>query len=455
MSLTHIVFKDLAQLQDHIKSGHRTLFHSSRTSTVIPYESLKENGLDLGQEELFLGDLSNLPKKIELNEKGNLVVSSSVCWKEAREFLKNKDLEIMAAPTEELACICAGVATSATGERTFGFGTLREQVVSLKFMDFEGNVSVLKRENLLLNHKIGESTADSKVLSAYQKEFQPYYNFKNAPFPRMEHETDLMIGTEGQLGVILEVELQLAKGQKVTFMMIQLPRWEEDYGPHLEILEKVQNFRGKVLSCELLDWNSLEHLKEDERPADKKDLIFFEVLSEEFEGLYENFFSQFKLIGPDDIFEISASKFHHIRVSVPRSIYELNAKMKVSKKGTDTQVSPGNFRELLDIYRDWSKLGIRYNLFGHFGDHHLHFNFMPSRDEEKGCNEVFEAFYEKVKEMGGSPFAEHGIGLLKQKFIKIFLKGIHLEMYAVLKSNLDPHGIFFPKGYMSMSRKND
>lgn len=446
MVMTHTVFKDLAQLREYVKSGRPTLFHSSKTSTVIPFENIAVE---------VLGDLSHLPKKIEINGNGHLVVSSSICWKEAREFLKGKGWEIMAAPTEELACICAGVATSATGERTFGFGTLREQIVSLTYMNYEGAIKVLKSESFLSDHEIFKDPVSSKLLIEYQKESLNYKSFKNAPFPRLSNETDLMIGTEGQLGLVLEAELKLVKSKSVSFIMIHMPRWEEDYLPHLELLTKIQNLRGKILSCELLDWNSLEHLKQEDRPAKDKDVLFLEVLTEEFEPLYENLLSQMDLLKVEDIFEISAEKFHSIRVLVPRSIYELNAKMKVSKKGTDTQVSPKNFIELLDLYREFTKMGVRYNLFGHFGDHHLHFNFMPKADEENKCILALENFYIKIAEIGGSPFAEHGIGLLKQKFIKNYLKEIHFDMYATLKDKFDPEGAFFPQGYMSMRRNDD
>ena len=48
------------------------------------------------------------------------------------------------------------------------------------------------------------------LLRRYQDEFNhSYKSFKNGPFPRLESEIDLMVGTEGQLGVITEAIIKV------------------------------------------------------------------------------------------------------------------------------------------------------------------------------------------------------------------------------------------------------
>jgi glycolate oxidase len=123
--------------------------------------------------------------------------------------------------------------------------------------------------------------------------------------------------------------------------------------------------------------------------------------------------------------------------------------MGVTKKGTDVQVAPNDFQKLLDFYRSYTKLGIDYNLFGHFGDAHLHFNFMPDKTKNDFCNSELEKLYQQVKVWHGSPFAEHGIGLLKRKFIKPFYSEHQLRVFKELKDNFDPKKQFFNEGFMS------
>ena len=90
--------------------------------------------------------------------------------------------------------------------------------------------------------------------------------------------------------------------------------------------------------------------------------------------------------------------------------------------------------------------GIDYNLFGHFGDCHLHFNFFPNPDQQGFCDSLFDEFYKEIKNINGSPFAEHGIGLFKQKIYKQFYGEIQINMFKSLKRKYDPENKFFSGG---------
>lgn len=429
-------FYSLAELRTHIQNGVPTLYHSSQTSTVIPFEKL-ENALSLSKE---LGNLQPMKGTLELRENGDLKVTGFVTWKEAKEFCLSKGREIMTSPTEELAGILGGVATSCTGERSFGFRNLRSQILEVSYLDFEGN------EKTLSAHKKLDLGID---LTGYQENFSHYQDFKNAPYPRLEMETDLMTGTEGQLGVITSCVLKTIVHLPETFIFLLLPKWEEDIRAHLEIFNAVQAFRGRIRACEFIDSNSLSYLDASKNPGKNQDVIFLEIAKADFENIYEELLSKLTLVDENDIFEMEASKCRDLRVSVPRAIFEANTRMGVTKKGTDVQVTPERFGDLLMYYRELAKKGVDYNLFGHFGDAHLHFNYMPTPDKNDYCNEQLETLYNKVLDWHGSPFAEHGIGLIKKKFIAPFYTNTQHDVFKKLKTKFDPKGIFFPEGFMS------
>ena len=65
------------------------------------------------------------------------------------------------------------------------------------------------------------------------------------------------------------------------------------------------------------------------------------------------------------------------------------------------------------------------------------------------CNLQLELLYAEVLKWHGSPFAEHGIGLLKKKFIAPFYNEHQQCVFRELKSLFDPKGQFFPEGFMS------
>lgn len=438
MAISTKTFYDFEELKSHLKTHKKTFYHSSQTSTVIPYDRLASI---FGEEEVVVADLSKLPSSMELTPENNLIIGGAVSWQDAKGFLTSRGRNLMTSPTEQLALITAGVATSCTGERCFSFGTMRSQVKRLKYLDFNG-----EEKELNVSEAFPYSTAH---LPQYQQAFKKYDTLKNAPFPRMQTATDLMIGTEGQLGVVTEVELTTVENFDINFVFILLPRWEENITPHLEIHHKVQNLRNKLVSVELLDSNCMNYLKDDEKLGTNQDVIFLEIKSEYFEDVYENFLSTLEHTTIDQVFEISESKFHHIRAGVPRAIFEVNSSMGVVKKGTDVQVHSENFEKLLSFYRHAKDLGIRYCLFGHFGDAHLHFNYMPDKASAHKCDEVFVELYDKVLEWQGSPFAEHGIGMLKQPYIKKFYSADVLETFKEIKELADPHQQFFPLGFMN------
>lgn len=440
MSLNKKRFHRISELQEHIKSHTPTFYYSSKTSTVIPYDKIESY---IGDNDLTMGDLSGLPSKMDLLSNGNLVVAGAVNWKDARDFLRSKGRNIMTAPTEDLALVTAGAATSCTGERCFSFGNLRSQITRLQYIDYKGEIRELSETN--------DFKSKSVHLKNYQEDFKKYQNFKNAPFPRFEKEIDLMIGTEGQLGVITEVELKTVEDWPVSHLFMLLPKWEEDDKAHLEILRKIQNWREDIIVCEFIDSNAFSYLPEEEQPNQGMDAIFFEIKTDAFENFYENFIATLTNIDENNIFELSEQKFHNIRASIPRHVFEVNSRMGVTKMGTDVQVKIEDFATLLAIYRKFTDLKeIRYNLFGHFGDAHLHFNYMPRPDQVKVCQQEFEKMYKKVVELNGSPFAEHGIGLIKQKYIKDFWGQHQFDLFKDLKQEHDPQNQFFPQGFMNL-----
>lgn len=428
-------FNTKKDLVNHLLTRTPSFYMASQTSTVIPYTKL-DTILKSTPCKL------SLPVSLSVDKKNmTLSVSGPVTWKEARAECRSMGLDLMTAPTEELASILAGIATSATGERSFGYGPLRDQVLSVTYLNYLGDEKTLTSEKRLTG---------GDYYPKYQKSFEPYVQFKNGPFPRYERETDLMVGSEGQLGVIVSATIKLIPSPRVQFMAIKLPSWREDFSPHVEIYNKVQALRGKIIGCEILDAESISYLPSDQRAFENQDVIMLEVLVEHFDEVYESLLSSLIFTEAESIVSMDERKAHEFRMSVPRAIFEANEKAGVTKKGTDVQVAPENFVKLLHHYQTLSKESIPSVLFGHFGDAHLHFNFMPTPKESDFVDQIFNDLYDQVVIWKGSPFAEHGVGVLKRPYIKRFYKKEQTDLFAYFKRQHDPHNQFFPEGFMSL-----
>lgn len=382
--------------------------------------------------------LDSLPTNLELDKENNiLTVTGPVSFKEAKSFLRSFGLDLPVWPTEKLASILASVATSATGERSFGLGPLKKHLLTAQYMDFEGQIITLS---------MADKMPPFDGLKDYQDSFGPYRESKNGPFPRLERMADILVGSEGQLGPILKASFKVIPWRNTVFLAAKLPRWELDFAPHLELHQKAQDLRDQVLSVEFLDSNSLKLAGH----SHEGDLIVMEVLLEKFDQVVNEFLSTLALIKSEHFFEMSESQVEKLRFSVPSKLSEALEKNHQQKLGTDIQVGPESFSKLLKAYRDLSAQGVDYILFGHFGDAHLHFNFIPQNDEQRDMakGHIFH-LYQLVVQWKSTPFAEHGIGLLKKDIVKLFWSKAQYQVFDHLKKTHDPYGQFFPLGFMS------
>lgn len=428
-------YTTIDDLKAFIALKRPSLYHSSTTSTVIPFTKDLLNFLE-GYDDLTLVDLTSLPKKYELIGD-QLFIEGPVTWKEALDFCQTKGRDLACYPTEKSACILGGIATSATGDRCFGFGNLRELISEINYLDFKGEEKNLKVGNCFpsKNAKYAESLID-------------YNGFKNPPYPRFQNECDLMIGTEGQLGVITSCLMKTIPWKNLTYIFLKVPHWKVDYSAHVEVHNKVQSYRGKIYSCELIDQQLLSFTNSEI----EHDYIAFELPQENLDFVYKNIIDRLSNVSVDDSFEVTPQKYRDYRQKNPALLAEYLKKAGILKMGTDVQVKSTELGELFKYYQGWTD--IEYTLFGHLGDAHLHFNFLPQADQRELCHQRFKDFYKVVKSWQGSPFAEHGIGVLKKDYLYHFLSDEHFDFFKDLKTTYDPENIFFPMGFMSIAKRS-
>lgn len=91
----------------------------------------------------------------------------------------------------------------------------------------------------------------------------------------------------------------------------------------------------------------------------------------------------------------------------------------------------------------------RVNCFGHLGDGNLHYNVfpMPGRsraDHKQERAAIKRALHDLVDALGGSVSAEHGIGRLKLADLERYGDPVKLDMMRAIKAALDPAGIMNP-----------
>lgn len=92
---------------------------------------------------------------------------------------------------------------------------------------------------------------------------------------------------------------------------------------------------------------------------------------------------------------------------------------------------------------------VRINCFGHVGDGNLHFNLFPAIDRQAAdYADIRDALTARVHELvgalEGSISAEHGIGRAKVDELQRYKDPVALQMMRAVKTALDPQGIMNP-----------
>jgi len=91
----------------------------------------------------------------------------------------------------------------------------------------------------------------------------------------------------------------------------------------------------------------------------------------------------------------------------------------------------------------------RINCFGHVGDGNLHYNVFPQPGRSRADHDnerpaIKRAIHDLTHALGGSVAAEHGVGRLKVEDVQAYADPTHLALMRQVKDALDPKGIMNP-----------
>ena len=380
---------------------------------------------------------------------GFAVVEPGVVLAELQRAVDHEGLLYPPDPTERDCFVGGNVATNASGARTFKYGPTRNYVRRLKVVLASGELLDLRRGDV-------RADAEGRIHLGKSIEVQlPHYRMpatrKNATgyfvAPEMD-AVDLFIGSEGTLGVIGEVEVKLLPKPEGLLSGVVF------FADEADVLALVREVRAHVdaRAVEFFDEESLRFLREKYPaiPAEAVAAIFFEqettgatedtvlnqwlTLLDQHHALVDSWFATNQQ---------DQAKLREFRHQLPVLMNEWFAHYRQRKVSTDMSVPDEAFPGLFRLYKETlQSSGLRYTIFGHIGDNHVHVNILP-RDEAEGARarEMYVEFLKYAASVGGTLSAEHGVGKLKRDYLKLFYTDQQLRELAAVKKSLDPHGI--------------
>ena len=269
---------------------------------------------------------------------------------------------------------------------------------------------------------------------------------------------NLMIGSEGSLGVITAASLKLfprpAENGTGIFVV-------QDPKAALALLNLSQTIAtGEVSAFELIHKTGLEFLSETlpevRKPfAEKPEWMALIDLGTSQgrnpAALLEHIYEAGHAAGliSDGVIaqnESQRSQFWNVRERIPQA-----NKIIGSIVSHDVSLPLGCIADFIDEGRArLAKIGdMRVNCFGHLGDGNLHFNAFPAKGRNRNEYEALRGgiqtcVHDLVDEMGGSISAEHGIGRVKASDLAHYGDAGKLAAMRAIKNALDPNGIMNP-----------
>lgn len=427
---------------------------------------------------------------------GSAVAEAGVRLADLQRFVDSERLLYPPDPTERSCFLGGTVATNASGARTFKYGPTRKYVQRLKIALATGDVIDLRRGELSAEQsgQIKLPLPAGRTIEARLPTYQMPHTRKHAAGYYVAPEMDLLdlfIGSEGTLGVIVEIEVALLPKPEALLSGVVFFSAEDD------LLALVQDVRGRSLTSResqrsgarlgALMEKALEVTDRKARPQsfsggdspaalDARALEYFDseslnFLRQKYEAIPEEavgaiFFEQETTNATDDSLmnewlglleqnhalvdkswfatsELDQAKLREFRHALPVLMNEWFARHNQRKVSTDMSVPDAEFAGMLSFYQEaLQPSGLRYAIFGHIGDNHVHVNILPRTDDEAGqAREIYLRFLKRAAAVGGTLSAEHGIGKLKRDYLSLFYGEEHLREMAALKRAFDPAGI--------------
>jgi D-lactate dehydrogenase (cytochrome) len=469
-----------------------------QASAVLPVggqSSLTGGATPMGEVVLSLTRLTAMTA----SSVSQVTIESGVTLTRLRDYLTTDGKAYPPVPTFEGATVGGIVSTNAAGAATFKYGTTRDWVHGLSVMLPCGELLDLERGTVhAVDGRFEIETSNGTcfvTVPTYQLPRVPKHSGGYHSGPNMDL-VDLFVGSEGTLGVITSVTLDILPYIPKTCLLL-IPF--EDERQAIDVASRlrdasIQTRRTNdpkgldVVAIEHMDRRCLELLREagaDRRmrvtvpvttgvvllvhvelpPGTTSAQVYEEIgLAASTEapntpivrlcrlleanGLLETA----ELVAPDD--RARTAELLAFREAVPEVINRLVGIAKrtvddtIEKTAADMIVPYSRFQESLQLFRDaFESRGLDYAIWGHISDAHLHPNLIPhTADDVRRGKEAILACGHEIIRLGGCPLAEHGVGRnpIKQALLRQLYGDTGIEQMRAIKRALDPDAKLSP-----------
>ncbi len=379
-------------------------------------------GASVAIEHGIMLDTTLMNHFLELDENNlTITVEPGVLLMELSAYVEERDLFYPPDPGEKSATIGGNISTNAGGMRAVKYGVTRDYVRGLEVVLSDGKVVEF----------------GGKVV-------------KNSTGYAMK---DLMVGSEGTLGIITKATLKLLPlPRKAISLLLPFPTLEQAIRTVPSIIQSksiptaIEFMQREVI----LDAEKYLGKKFPDNSADAYLLLKFDGNStEDIEEDYENVAQICLEQGAIDILISDTGEREE-------SIWKARGAFLEAIKGSttymdevDVVVPRSSVNEMVEyIHGLYKEVDIRIKSFGHAGDGNLHAYILKDdlseAEWESKMKAAMDKIYGKARELSGQVSGEHGIGYAKKSYLMESLDPATVEIMRGIKKAFDPKNILNP-----------
>lgn len=367
-------------------------------------------------------DLTLMNHFLELDKENmTLTVEPGVLLMDVGKYVEEAGLFYPPDPGEKTATIGGNISTNAGGMRAVKYGVTRDYVRGLEVVLPNGNI-------MELGGKVVKNSSG--------------YSLK-----------DLMVGSEGTLGIVTKAVLRLLPLPKHKIsLLVPFP----DLPSAIKAVPTVIRASSIPTAVEFMEREVILAAEEflarkfPDNTSDAYLLLTYDGASkEEVDLAWEEAANICLECGALDVFISNTQERNESIWSARGAFLEAIKASTTEMDECDVVVPRKNVAEfVLYSHALQQKHNIRIRSFGHAGDGNLHIYVLRDElnetDWENKLSAVFADLYNKANELGGKVSGEHGIGYAKKPYLADSLSNDEKVIMAGIKSAFDPANILNP-----------
>lgn len=371
----------------------------------------------------ILLDMSMMNRFLELDEDNlTLTLEPGVLLMELSAYVEERGFFYPPDPGEKTATIGGNISTNAGGMRAVKYGVTRDYVRALEVVLPDGRI-------VELGGKVVKNSSG--------------YDLK-----------DLIIGSEGTLGIVTKAILKLLPlPEKAISLLIPFPSLEQAIGTVPKIIRSkaiptaIEFMEREVI----LDAEEFLGKKFPDNSSDAYLLLKFD--GENVAGIERDYDSVAQICLAEGALDVLISDTEERDESIWKA---RGAFLEAIKNSTtdmdevDVVVPRSCVNELVEyIHALQKEAGVRIKCFGHAGDGNLHAYILKDELSEEDWHEKVHAamdkVYAKAHELNGQVSGEHGIGYAKRGYLTASIPEAAMQLMRGIKTAFDPKNILNPQ----------